>query len=114
MMKKCLVAFLGAVVLLCAGCGAKPDIDTLRTRAEQGDAKAQFLFGLRYYNGDGVSKCFVESYKWLLIADASAHKEESGASKKVAKAMTPGQIAEAQAQAQKWQQEFAQLHPAKP
>jgi len=38
--------------------------DTLRAKAEQGDADAQYNLGLMYYNGQGVPKDYAEAVKW--------------------------------------------------
>ncbi|MCX7009237.1 MAG: hypothetical protein NTY53_18665 [Kiritimatiellaeota bacterium] len=85
----------------------------MQARAEQGNANAQFVLGLRYYNGDGVTKSFVEADKWFLIAKASAHELASAASKEVAKKMKPAQVAEAEARAKQWQDAFKLSHSAK-
>jgi TPR repeat protein len=42
-------------------------------KAEQGDADAQFLLGLRYYQGNGVAKDFVEAVKWYRKAAEQGH-----------------------------------------
>ena len=35
-----------------------------RAKAEKGDASAQFNLGNSYYNGEGVTKDYVEAVKW--------------------------------------------------
>jgi len=40
-------------------------VQTLRTRAAQGDAEAQTNLGLLYYNGQGVPQDYVQAAKWL-------------------------------------------------
>ena len=39
-------------------------IDSLRQKAEQGDADAQFILGASYYHGKGVPQDYVEAAKW--------------------------------------------------
>ena len=39
-------------------------IQSLRTRAEQGDAEAQFNLGVMYRTGEGVARDYSESVKW--------------------------------------------------
>ena len=39
-------------------------IDELKTRAANGDADAQNNLGLRYYNGEGVTKDYAEAARW--------------------------------------------------
>ncbi len=41
------------------------DLDSIRKKAEQGDAKAQFKLGLVYYNGEGGRQDHQEAAKWL-------------------------------------------------
>ena len=112
MLRKVLGCLAIVALLAAGGCGTKPDLGALQTRAERGDAAAQYALGLRYYKGDGVQKNFVEAYTWLLIAKASAHRQEGAACKMLAKAMTPEQTAEAQARAEKWQQAHGQTQLA--
>ena len=40
-------------------------MDELIKQAEQGDAKAQFLLGLAYYNGEGTHKNYSKAYYWF-------------------------------------------------
>lgn len=40
------------------------ETEALRTRAEKGDAKAQYDLGCRYYSGEGVHQSHVEAAKW--------------------------------------------------
>ena len=81
--------------------------------AANGDVKAQFELGLCYLNGDGVMKNYVEAYKWVLLAGTSAPRHSALTCNYIAKKMTAAQVAEAQAQAKKWQEEFEQSHSPK-
>lgn len=48
---------------------------SLRLRASDGDAKAQFLLGLLHDNGRGVPQDFVEAAKWYRKAAYQCHAE---------------------------------------
>ena len=45
-----------AVAVLVALAACAPEVDELRTRAEQGDVVAQLLLGDMYENGEGVAQ----------------------------------------------------------
>ena len=113
MWRRIIVCAAAAAMLTSAGCRARSEADTLQTRAERGDAKAQYALGLCYYNGNGVIKNYVEAYKWFLLAGASKPGQFDEACTTLAKKMTAAQIAKAQAQANEWQQEHEQSCPAK-
>lgn len=75
--------------------------------AAQGFGGAQYLLGLLYHNGQGVPNDLVREYMWFNLAAAhltgdlqkiSGHNRD-----KVARRMTPAQIAEAQRLAQQCQ-----------
>jgi TPR repeat protein len=44
--------------------GPRVDFETIRARAESGDADCQYQLGLRCQTGDGVAKDFPEAIKW--------------------------------------------------
>lgn len=74
-----------------------------RKAAEQGYADAQSNLGVMYADGVGVPQDYIEALKWTNLAAVRA----SGDTQKVfadrlAKKMTPAQIAEAQKRAQEW------------
>jgi hypothetical protein len=76
-----------------------------RKAGDNGDAPAQALLGLRYFNGQGVPKDYVEAYMWLnLAASGGSDKQKVYALARdhVAEKMTPRQIAEAQRRAREW------------
>ena len=64
----------------------KPDIETLQSRANQGDADAQFQLGKRYAAGDGVKLDPVQSYKWFKLAQNGGHDKAEEALEKMIKA----------------------------
>jgi len=97
-----MVAFL----LGAAACAETPEpaqddsIEALRTRANAGDADAQYNLGLMYDNGEGVPEDDVEAYKWFNLAtayaDASQREEFTEARDLAAEVLTPEQLAEGQ------------------
>ena len=62
---KPLVAAVAALVALAA---CAPEIDAVRTRAEQGDAVAQTNLGNMYADGEGVPEDDTEAVRWFRLA----------------------------------------------
>jgi Sel1 repeat-containing protein len=89
-----------------------------RLAADQGDGDAQLSLGIKYYIGDGVAKDYVQAYKLFMLAlarfpasggiETMEHDNSVQWRDKVAAAMTPAQIAEAQRQAAEWRPARAQ------
>ena len=73
-----------------------------RLAAEQGHAKAQFNLGRMYAKGRGVPKDHVQAHMWLSLAAAQGDKRAPKRRDRLAKKMTPAQIAEAQRLAREW------------
>ncbi len=78
-----------------------------RKAAEWGYVWAQFHLGGLYYRGQGVPQDYVEAYKWWNLAASrypAGQKRDLFASlrDRVAKRMTPDQIAEGQRLAREW------------
>jgi TPR repeat protein len=73
-----------------------------RLAAEQGDAFAQMMLGIMYYKGKGVPQDYILSHMWLNLATSQGREEAKQSREKVAKSMTPAQIAEAQRLAREW------------
>ena len=80
-----------------------------RKAAEQGETAAQYNLGAMYNNGQGVPQDYVAAHMWFNLAAASGDKlavevRERAAEgrERVAKEMTPAQIAEAQKLAREW------------
>ena len=76
---------------------------------------AQSSLGRMYFKGLGIPQDFVNSHKWYNLAASNAPDEELGIyapqdyaenRERVAKLMTPAQIAEAQQLAREWQAAF--------
>lgn len=67
-----------------------------RKAAEQGHASAQGNLGVMYANGDGVPENYIKAYQWYSLAAAQGNSIAQSNKPKLAKRMTPAQIAEAQ------------------
>ena len=68
---KPLVATVAVLVSLAVGAPLQaqtPEIDELRTQAEQGDAAAQVNLGNMYANGEGVPPDDAEAMRWYRLA----------------------------------------------
>lgn len=70
--------------------------------AKQGNAKAQYILGLMYRQGQGVSKDNVQAYMWLSLAAESKEKEAIKFRDLLAPKMTAAQIEEAQRLVRAW------------
>ena len=68
----------------------------LTLAAEQGVARAQYNLGRMYHQGLGVPQNYVYAHMWWHIAASSGNTWASNERDRVAKKMTPTQIAEAQ------------------
>ena len=64
--------------------------------ADQGEADAQYALGWMYDNGEGVEQNNVIAYAWWNIAATNGDQDSKIWKPKIAKAMTPAQIAEAE------------------
>jgi hypothetical protein len=89
-------------VLYDNGLGVPQDYATARQwwerAAAQGNAEAQTNLGLLYANGQGVPQDYVRAYMWNNLAAASTGDQQKLAAEnrdKVARRMTPAQVAEA-------------------
>ncbi len=72
-----------------------------RKAADQGNASAQFNLGVMYGHGYGVQD-YVQAHMWYNLAEAQCRTATARNRGRVAKLMTPAQIAEAQRRAGKW------------
>jgi hypothetical protein len=77
-----------------------------REAATQGVVNAAYRLGWMYSHGNGVPQDYVEAHKWLNIATVRAFADEQQGYAQVrddvAKEMTAGQIAEAEARTRAW------------
>jgi TPR repeat protein len=69
--------------------------------AEQGNANAQFNLGVMYAKGVGVPQDYVQAHMWFILA-ATKHAKYRADRVRLAKLMTPAQIAKAQRLAREW------------
>jgi hypothetical protein len=80
----------------------------VRTAADKGDAAAQFKIGFMYANGKGVSKDYVQAYKWFSLVAWPSYVQEEIRNKawknrdQLKSKMTPAQIAEAEMLRREW------------
>ncbi len=76
-----------------------------KSMAERGNALAQLLLGMKYYDGRGVPQDYVLAYMWVDIAVANADKSKQKTyieiRELVAKQMTIGQVDDAKERARK-------------
>jgi len=73
---KPLVAAVAVLVALAVGAPVRaqtPEIDALRTRAEQGNADAQSNLGVMYATGEGVLQDDAEAVRWFRVAADQGH-----------------------------------------
>jgi TPR repeat protein len=83
---------LGIILGLQVGCGAP---ESLRAKAEKGDANAQLELGFMYYRGEGVPKDYVEAYEWFTVAARGGFAEAEENQRTLAVEMSGTQIVEA-------------------
>ncbi len=85
---------------------ARPTVDELLERAEQGDAQALFELGNRYVDGDGVARDNVLAYMWFGLAAERLTSEEGYEAGRMQQRLDPDmfrhQIAEAERLARIW------------
>ena len=73
-----------------------------RRAADQGHIGAQVYLGLCYATGLGVPQDNIQAYMWLSLAAARGDQDAISNRNRVARQMTPAQIAEAQKLAVEW------------
>jgi uncharacterized protein len=64
---------VGFVLLLTASLASAIDVDELRSRAEQGDASAQYELAMAYDAGQGVQKDLAQAAHWCSKAAEQGH-----------------------------------------
>ena len=74
-------------------------IEEAKAKAEAGDAESEVELGLRYTNGEGVAKDYVETYEWLLLAARQGDEDAKKNMTELESKLTPEQIAEGQKRA---------------
>jgi uncharacterized protein len=78
-------------------------VNWYRKSAEQGYVGAQVQLGVKYLVGRGVPQDYVLAHMWFNLAAAAGENGAAEARDRVAKHMTPAQIAEAQKLAGEWE-----------
>ncbi|MDE0835771.1 MAG: tetratricopeptide repeat protein [Akkermansiaceae bacterium] len=68
-----LITFLALALL--ASCNNKVERQSIKERAEQGDADAQCNLGVMYANGEGVPEDDAEAVKWFRKAAEQGHAD---------------------------------------
>jgi uncharacterized protein len=96
------VAFLVAIGTASRAIGNPPISTEPRAESSQGLAEAQYILGVMYANGEGVPQDDVTAHMWLNLSVAKGNLTALEARDRVAKRMTPAQIAEAQKLAREW------------
>ena len=70
------VILLAATMLAVMACSSSStEKDNVFRRAEKGDAKAQFVVGLKYDTGKGVPQDYAEAAKWYRKAAEQGYAE---------------------------------------
>ena len=77
-----------------------------RKAANQGYATGQAKLGFMYFLGRGVLQDYVQAHMWLNLSAAHGDKNAPKDRDRVARRMTPAQIAEAQRLAREWMAAF--------
>ena len=85
-----------AAPLHAGGQSSPAEIASLKKRAAQGVASAQYNLGYAYAYGEGVPENYVQAYKWWNLAAASGDTSARNGKIIISKKMTNEQIAEAQ------------------
>jgi TPR repeat protein len=99
-----IIWLIGGLVFL--GCDRGPAIETTKTKAEAGDAKAQNDLGRMYFFGAGVEQDNIAAYAWTSLAETNGHPKAKQNKGNIAKKMTPAQIVEAEELFQKLQKQY--------
>jgi len=73
-----------------------------RKASDQGNAIAQSNLGFMYENGLGVPQDYVSAHMWLNLSAAQGNQAAAEDRDKVARLMTPAQLAKAQKLAREW------------
>src|SRR6185295_16941693 len=88
-------------VLYAEGAGGAPDLEKssalFRQAAEHGVRDSQFNLAILHARGLGVPQDLVEAYKWFAIAASSGDEESAKRRDIIAGALTPDDLAKAQA-----------------
>ncbi len=73
--------------------------------AQQADPHAQVALAILYEQGEGVPQDYAQAHMWYNLAGANGNADGIKNRDRIARKMTPGQIAEAQRLAREWKPE---------
>jgi TPR repeat protein len=73
-----------------------------RLAADQGQGRAMYNLGLHYQKGQGVLPDVIQAHKWYNLAAAAGYEQGAKMRDRLAKDMTPAQVAEAHRLAREW------------
>ncbi len=77
-MKKGLILLTILITSIALNAYLYDSVYDLERRAQSGDVQSQFTLGLKYGNGDGVTRNDGTAYFWVLISVAFGHEDEYG------------------------------------
>jgi TPR repeat protein len=80
----------------------KEGVRWLTLAAQQGAPHAQVALAVLYEQGEGVPQDYAQAHMWYNLAGASGNPDGTKNRDRIARKMTPGQIAEAQRLAREW------------
>jgi TPR repeat protein len=88
------------------GVGADPAaaLIWIRKAADQGNLRAQYKAAEMYESGSGTEADLVRAHLWFNLAGKMRHRDAKKRRKRVAKKMTPYEIAEAEMLSRHWKQ----------
>ena len=66
---------MGLMLFVFSACTADQSVDESRSKAQHENVDAEYELGLKYYNGQGVSKNNVEAMKYFKIAAEQGHAD---------------------------------------
>ncbi len=93
-------------VMLASGRDGAPDLAAavkwFEKAANLGVRDSQFNLAVLYARGNGVAQSLEESYKWFAIAAGDGDKDAGEKRDEIAKAMKPGELANAKAKVDAW------------
>ena len=82
------------------------EFESVRLRADQGDADAQFNLDLSYDNGEGVPQDYIQAHMWYNLSASNRTGDERDIAvsnrDRVAEKMPPEDISEARRLASEW------------
>lgn len=80
--------------------------------AAQADPLAQYYLGVMYASGTGVRRDAVTAHMWLDLAASGGFATAAEFRKRLARTMTPAEVAEAERRAQDWSARLPKSKPA--